>query len=154
MESSITAIEFGAKALFASHSTVSLQPVLEVVKLVEYRPEFYGGPMGLVTKVAMRGASTWPVADRELMTAFVANNNPCEFCTKAHSGRGAGVSRRTNDRGAVIQPRRRGSPGASEGNTASANVFAAMKLEEQIDAGIKHSHGYFAFADFCLISHL
>ena len=33
----------------------------------------------------MRGASPWSVADRELMAAFVAKINQCEFCTKAHS---------------------------------------------------------------------
>ncbi len=33
----------------------------------------------------MRGPSAWSVGDRELMAAFVARTNQCEFCTKAHS---------------------------------------------------------------------
>jgi uncharacterized peroxidase-related enzyme len=33
----------------------------------------------------MRGPSAWSVGDRELMAAFVAKTNQCEFCIKAHS---------------------------------------------------------------------
>jgi uncharacterized peroxidase-related enzyme len=80
----------GTKALFALIRTVSRQPVLDIVKLVKYRPDFYGGPMSAVTQEAMRGPSTWSVADRELMAAFVAKTNQCEFCTKTH----AAVARR------------------------------------------------------------
>jgi AhpD family alkylhydroperoxidase len=76
---------FGTKALFALIRTVSRQPVLDVVKLVKYRADFYGEPMSGVTHEAMRGPSTWSVGDRELMAAFVAKTNQCEFCTKAHS---------------------------------------------------------------------
>jgi AhpD family alkylhydroperoxidase len=76
---------FGAKTLFAFIRTVSRQPVLDVVKLVKYRPDFYGRPMGALTQEAMRGPSAWSVADRELMAAFIAQNNQCEFCTKAHA---------------------------------------------------------------------
>jgi alkylhydroperoxidase family enzyme len=75
---------FGTKALFALIRTVSRQPVLDVVKLVKYRADFYGGQMGAVTQEAMRGPSVWSVGDRELMAAFVAKTNHCEFCTKAH----------------------------------------------------------------------
>ena len=76
---------FGTKALFALIRTVSRQPVLDVVKLAKYRADFYGGPMQGVTHEAMRGPSTWSVGDRELMAAFVAKTNQCEFCTKAHA---------------------------------------------------------------------
>jgi AhpD family alkylhydroperoxidase len=76
---------FGTKALFALIRMVSRQPVLDVVKLVKYRAEFYGDPMGALTQEAMRGPSSWSVADRELMAAFVAKINQCEFCTKAHT---------------------------------------------------------------------
>lgn len=76
---------FGTKALLALIRTVSRQPVLDVVKLVKYRPDFYGAPMQRVTQEAMRGPSGWSVADRELMAAIVAKTNQCEFCTKAHA---------------------------------------------------------------------
>ena len=76
---------FATKALFAFIHTVSRHPVLDVIKLVKYRSDFYGGPMSAVTHEAMRGPSTWSVGDRELMAAFVAKTNQCEFCTKAHA---------------------------------------------------------------------
>lgn len=76
---------FGTKALFAFIRTVSRQPVLDVVKLVSYRPDFYGKPISKITQEAMRGPSKWSVGDRELMAAFVAKANRCEFCIKAHS---------------------------------------------------------------------
>jgi AhpD family alkylhydroperoxidase len=76
---------FGTKALFALLRMVSHQPVLDVIKLVKYRADFYGAPMQGVTHEAMRGPSTWSVGDRELMAAFVAKTNQCEFCSKAHA---------------------------------------------------------------------
>jgi uncharacterized peroxidase-related enzyme len=75
---------FGTKALFALIRTASRQPVLDIIKLVKYRADFYGGPMSRVTHEAMRGPSAWSVGDREMMAAFVAKTNQCEFCTKAH----------------------------------------------------------------------
>jgi uncharacterized peroxidase-related enzyme len=53
--------------------------------VVKYRADFYGGPMQGVTHDAMRGPSAWSVGDRELMAAFVAQTNQCEFCTKTHA---------------------------------------------------------------------
>jgi len=76
---------FGTKALFALIRTVSRQPVVDIIKLVKYRSDFYGGPMSAVTHEAMRGPSPWSVGDRELMAAFVAKTNRCEFCTKTHA---------------------------------------------------------------------
>jgi len=67
--------------------------VLDVVKLVKYRADFYGEPMQGVTHEAMRGPSTWSVGDRELMAAFVAKTNQCEFCTKAHAAVAQGAYR-------------------------------------------------------------
>jgi AhpD family alkylhydroperoxidase len=76
---------FGTKVLFALIRTASRQAILDVIKLVKYRPDFYGTPMSRVTQEAMRGPSAWSVGDRELMAAFVAKINRCEFCTKAHT---------------------------------------------------------------------
>jgi uncharacterized peroxidase-related enzyme len=72
------------KALFEVIRLASRHPVLDVLKLVKYRPDFYGGPMAAVTHEAMRGASPWSVGDRELMAAMVARTNGCEWCTRAH----------------------------------------------------------------------
>lgn len=67
------------RALFAMIRTVSRQPVPDVVKTMTYRPEFFGGKMGAVFQDVMRGASAWPVGDRELFAAFVSKTNECEF---------------------------------------------------------------------------
>jgi alkylhydroperoxidase family enzyme len=95
---------FGTKALFALIRTVSRQPVLDVVKLVKYRADFYGEPMGAVTHEAMRGPSTWSVGDRELMAAFVAKINQCEFCTKAHLAVAQGAYHRDGKSGSDLLP--------------------------------------------------
>jgi AhpD family alkylhydroperoxidase len=89
---------FGTKALFALIRMVSRQPVLDVIKLVKYRADFYGGPMQGVTQGAMRGPSAWSVGDRELMAAFVAKANQCEFCTKAHLAVAQGAYHRDGKR--------------------------------------------------------
>jgi AhpD family alkylhydroperoxidase len=76
---------FGTKALFAIIRAASRQPVLDIVKLVKYRADFYGGPMAKVTHESMRGPSAWSVGDRELMAAVVAQANHSAFCTAAHT---------------------------------------------------------------------
>ena len=81
---------FGTKVLFALIRVFSGHPVLDVIKLVKYRPDFYGAPMAGVTHEAMRGPSAWSVGDRELMAAVVSKTNGCEWCTNAH----AAVARR------------------------------------------------------------
>jgi uncharacterized peroxidase-related enzyme len=85
--------DFGSKLLFGVIRIASRMPVLDVIKLVRYRPDFYGRPMAVVTQEAMRGPSTWSVADRELMAAIVAKANECEFCTKAHAAVATGACR-------------------------------------------------------------
>ncbi|HEX4165717.1 MAG TPA: carboxymuconolactone decarboxylase family protein [Bryobacteraceae bacterium] len=74
---------FGTKALFAIIRVFSGHPVLDVVKFAKYRPTFYGAQE--MTHEAMRGPSSWSVGDRELMAAFIAKNNECEWCTRAHT---------------------------------------------------------------------
>src|SRR5712691_1869167 len=86
------------KLLFALIRTASRQPVLDVIKLVKYRPDFYGRPMQAVTHDAMRGPSTWSVGDRELMAAYVAKTNHSEFCTKAHLAVARGAYHRDGKR--------------------------------------------------------
>lgn len=74
---------FGTKALFALIRIFSGHPVLDVIKFVKYRSSFYGAQE--MTHEAMRGPSRWSVGDRELMAAFIAKSNECEWCTRAHS---------------------------------------------------------------------
>jgi uncharacterized peroxidase-related enzyme len=76
---------FGTKALFAIIRAVSRQPTPEVLKLLMYRPDFFGAHMKAVTHEAMRGPSQWSIGDRELMAAIVSKANGCEYCIKAHT---------------------------------------------------------------------
>lgn len=76
---------FGTKAMFAMIRAVSRRPTPEVLKLVTYRPEFFGRYMKAIAHEAMRGPSAWSVGDRELMAAFVSKVNASEFCIKAHT---------------------------------------------------------------------
>jgi uncharacterized peroxidase-related enzyme len=75
----------GTKVLFALIRAGSRQPIPGPVKLIMYRPEFFGAHLKKVTHEAMRGPSTWSVGDRELMAAFVSKLNQCEYCIKAHT---------------------------------------------------------------------
>jgi uncharacterized peroxidase-related enzyme len=83
----------GTKILFGVIRAASRQPVLDIIKLMKYRPDFLGTPMGVVTQEAMRGPSAWSVGDRELMAAVVAQANTCAFCTQAHSAVARGAYR-------------------------------------------------------------
>lgn len=122
----------GTKALFALIRTVSRQPVLDVVKLVKYRADFYGIPMSIVTHEAMRGPSAWSVGDRELMAAFVAKTNQCEFCTKAH----AAVAQRAYGDGEKVSGLLFGLDTSAIEEPLRATLFMLSKLmrEHTVDA--------------------
>jgi len=60
------------KGKFAVMRSVSRLPVPDAVKLNRYRPDFYGMPMRVATREAMRGTSAWSVGDRELMGASMS----------------------------------------------------------------------------------
>ena len=73
------------KLLFALIRLFSRHPVPDAAKLVFYRPEYYGFRAKEFTHEAMRGDSAWPVADRELMAAYVSKVNESAFCVGAHT---------------------------------------------------------------------
>jgi uncharacterized peroxidase-related enzyme len=75
----------GTKLLFALIRLMSGQPLPDAAKLVFYRPDFYGTLARKFTHEAMRGPSAWPVADRELMAAYVSTVNESAFCVGAHT---------------------------------------------------------------------
>ncbi len=93
---------FGTKIMFAMIRMASRRPLPDTVKLIMYRPDYFGAPMKQVAHEALRGPSEWSVGDRELMAAVVSNANQCEFCVKAH-GAVAGRAYRDDARvGAVL----------------------------------------------------
>jgi uncharacterized peroxidase-related enzyme len=76
---------FGTKLLFSLIRLFSRQPVPDAARLTFYRPDFYGSYSKALTHEAMRGPSDWPVAERELMAAYVSKVNDCPFCIGAHT---------------------------------------------------------------------
>jgi uncharacterized peroxidase-related enzyme len=75
----------GTKMLFTIIRVFSRQPVPDAARLVFYRPGFYGTQSKKFTHEAMRGPSSWSVADRELMAAYVSKVNESAFCIGAHT---------------------------------------------------------------------
>lgn len=73
------------RLLFTVIKLFSRQPVPDAAKLTFYRPDFYGSYSKALTHQAMRGESTWSVAERELMAAYVSKVNNCPFCIGAHT---------------------------------------------------------------------
>ena len=123
---------FGTKALFALIRTVSRQPVLDVIKLVKYRADFYGGPMQRVTHEAMRGPSAWSVGDRELMAALIAKTNGCEWCTKAHAAVAEGAYRDGKKVSAVLSDLE--TAAIEEPLRATLRMLCKLTREHAVDA--------------------
>jgi hypothetical protein len=70
---------FKTKAMFAMIRVMSRLPVPDVVKLLTYRPEYFGRKMNALFQHVMRGPSQWTVGERELFAAYVSKVNQCEF---------------------------------------------------------------------------
>ena len=66
-------------------SMVSGMRLPDAARVAFYHKEFLSAALGAWTQAAMRGSSSWSVAERELMAAMVAKWNACPFCVGAHS---------------------------------------------------------------------
>jgi hypothetical protein len=53
--------------------------VPDIVKMLLYRPEFFGRAMGAWTQAVLRGPSPWTVGERALFGAFTSRMNQCPF---------------------------------------------------------------------------
>ena len=51
----------------------------DVVRTVSYRPDFFGDAFSGLVQSALRGESSWTVAERELFAGFVSARNQCVF---------------------------------------------------------------------------
>jgi hypothetical protein len=54
-------------------------PPYDVVRMLLFRPRFFGKPFGAISQAVMRGPSEWQVWERELFAAFVSKVNQCPF---------------------------------------------------------------------------
>jgi uncharacterized peroxidase-related enzyme len=57
----------------------------DAARVAFYHKKFFSAALGAWTQAAMRGPSSWSIAERELMAAMVAKWNSCPFCVGAHS---------------------------------------------------------------------
>lgn len=76
----------GKKLTLAAIRMLGGAKVPDVVKMLFYRPEFFGSPQAKFQQAVMRGPSFWTVGERELMATFVSERNRCRFCTRMHRG--------------------------------------------------------------------
>ena len=53
--------------------------MLDVVKVLNYRPELFGRAFSSLAQVLLRGESDWAVGERELFAAYTSHLNKCPF---------------------------------------------------------------------------
>ena len=51
----------------------------DVLRMLLYRPAFFGRPLSSLVHAVLRGPSDWSVGERELFAAFVSRQNQCTF---------------------------------------------------------------------------
>jgi hypothetical protein len=51
----------------------------DVVRSLNYRSGFFGGPFTMVVQDVMRGQSEWTVGERELFAAYTSYLNQCPY---------------------------------------------------------------------------
>jgi hypothetical protein len=51
----------------------------DVLRTMNYRSGFFGGPFSAVLQSVMRGRSSWTVGERELLAAYTSYLNLCPF---------------------------------------------------------------------------
>jgi hypothetical protein len=65
--------------------TLSLSRVIsgskpvDVLKILMYRPEYFGKPLCDLAHILLRGPSDWSIGERELFGAFTSKLNQCVF---------------------------------------------------------------------------
>jgi len=58
--------------------------VPDVLRVMVYRPAFFGTPYTAWTQAVMRGPSEWNIGERELFAAFTSHTNQCRYCVGHH----------------------------------------------------------------------
>lgn len=58
---------------------VSGRPPADVVRVLMYRPEYFGDHFSALVQEVLRGPSDWTPCERELFASFTARLGDCEF---------------------------------------------------------------------------
>ena len=66
-----------------AHISLPNEELPGIVGLFNFRPET-AKPLGALADVLLRGPSSLPSADRELIASYVSNLNDCHFCHTSH----------------------------------------------------------------------
>ncbi len=75
----------GARVMLAFIRLLQKGHVPDVLKLMKYRPDYFGEPFCILMQDLLRGPSDWSVGERELFAAWVAQINRCQFCLLSHA---------------------------------------------------------------------
>jgi hypothetical protein len=73
---------FAARQLLRLTAALLPRAPLDVVRVLMYRPEYFGRPFCRIGQLLMRGpedAIGWSVGERELLAAFTSSLNHCVF---------------------------------------------------------------------------
>jgi hypothetical protein len=77
-----TGHRFVQRQLLRLFRVVAPQAPLDIVKVLMYRPEYFGAPFCRAAHALLRGSTTiagWTIGERELMGAFISKLNHCVF---------------------------------------------------------------------------
>jgi uncharacterized peroxidase-related enzyme len=72
------------KLKLAAMRLVTGERAPDVVRVILYRPEFFGRPFNRCVHRLLRGISEFTLGERELFAAFVSHSNNCAFCYGIH----------------------------------------------------------------------
>jgi uncharacterized peroxidase-related enzyme len=138
-----TGDSLGNRLLIRFISMVSGMRLPDAARVAFYHKDFLGEAHGGWTQAAMRGPSSWSVAERELMAAMVAHWNTCPFCVGAHGAIATkGMSRQMVDaaiadyRTAPLSPKLIATLGFLEKLTRTPDDITAADAKAALEAGV------------------
>jgi uncharacterized peroxidase-related enzyme len=73
-----------AKAMGLVAPLVTGGPLPGFVRVLTFRPAFFGAPFGRYGQAVLRGPGRWSVGERELFGAAISDGNACGYCSGLH----------------------------------------------------------------------
>jgi uncharacterized peroxidase-related enzyme len=132
----------GRLKLFAAKMAVG-ERAPDVLRVIVYRPEFFGRAFVQYTDALLRRPSEFTVGERELFAAFVSQANDCKFCLGAHCaiaeralGKDLVDSVMSDWRRADLRPEVRAAIGLLEKLTRSPQAMDRSDFDELKKAGV------------------